>query len=54
VILNNLNNNSIIHISKYSAKITGISHKILTEEICGGIMFLPYAVEDNIEREKNS
>ena len=22
-------------------------------QICGGIMFLPYAVEDNIERKKN-
>ena len=26
---------------------------MIEEQICGGIMFLPYAVEDNIEREKN-
>jgi hypothetical protein len=26
---------------------------MIEKQICGGIMFLPYAIEDNIEREKN-
>jgi hypothetical protein len=25
---------------------------MIEKQICGGIMFLPYAVEDNIERKK--
>ena len=25
---------------------------MIEQQICGGIMFLPYAVEDNIERKK--